>query len=362
MIIIGLLLLLIFFVFVGVDLGLSIYEWQSRIHIGRWRNRDEWQKAIKKRATEWINHSPTIKITDNNRWVLYDIIVGKYRSKTIQSWQDAGLLFAAEREEVIKYVQTKFDAKTGNWKEKPKHIDAALLAYVIKSHGLLPLQAEKEILDLLLKLKSEMKTIPYRRSLPDIRFVDTIGMTTPFLMLCGEDKMANDQIKEYDKAKLPNSSIPSHAFNINYNLPMGVYDWSRGIGWYILGLIESNKDGKYNDRIVLLAEELLKFQRNDGGFGSMIFNKYSNYESSGTALIGLLMLRSYEVSKNKTFLDSAFNIEQKLITSTRRTGELDYCQGDTKGIGYYSHTFSIMPFAQGIALKLSKELNPYANR
>ena len=40
---------------------------------------------------------------------------------------------------------------------------------------------------------------------------------------------------------------------------------------------------------------------------------------------------------------------------TRRNGVIDYCQGDTYGIGYYSKLFSVMPFAQGLALKLSKE-------
>ena len=38
---------------------------------------------------------------------------------------------------------------------------------------------------------------------------------------------------------------------------------------------------------------------------------------------------------------------------------VDYAQGDTKGIGFYSRTFSIMPFAQGMTLYLSKKINQY---
>jgi unsaturated rhamnogalacturonyl hydrolase len=74
------------------------------------------------------------------------------------------------------------------------------------------------------------------------------------------------------------------------------------------------------------------------------------------------MLEAYKISSGRRFLDAAFAVERRLMSATRRTGELDYCQGDTLGVGLYSRIFSIMPFAQGIALKLSKELNGYANR
>ena len=47
--------------------------------------------------------------------------------------------------------------------------------------------------------------------------------------------------------------------------------------------------------------------------------------------------------------------------ATRRNGALDYCQGDTYGIGLYSQIFSVMPFAQGMALMLSKNLDEYIN-
>jgi unsaturated rhamnogalacturonyl hydrolase len=72
-------------------------------------------------------------------------------------------------------------------------------------------------------------------------------------------------------------------------------------------------------------------------------------------------LQAYRISSEKTFLAAAFRVEKALMCSTRRNGALDNCQGDTCGIGYYSLVFSIMPFAQGLALKLSKELNQYTD-
>ena len=43
------------------------------------------------------------------------------------------------------------------------------------------------------------------------------------------------------------------------------------------------------------------------------------------------------------------------MKNTRRNGEIDFSQGDTKGIGIYSLTYDIMPFTQGIATRLKIE-------
>jgi len=348
-------------IFIGFDFALFFYEWQARIHLGRWDNRFEWQMAIESRAKKWLKRAPTVKLTDNNHWMLYDILRGRYRNRTIQSWQVAGLLLALEKGESVRYANRIMNGITGDWDTKPVHVDEALLAYVLKKNGALTPKAEEAIHSLLMEVKGTQDTVPYRVVIPDVRFIDTIGMIIPFLSLCGEEELAMKQMREYDQAKLPGSSIPSHAYDIVRNVPLGIYDWARGIGWYILGLIESNTDGMLNKRIVMLAEELLLYQKDEGGFGVMFFNKESACESSGTALIGLLMVNAYRISSDLRFLDAAFRTEARLMKSTRRTGAIDFCQGDTKGIGYYSTTFSIMPFAQGIALKLSKELNTYAH-
>ena len=80
-------------------------------------------------------------------------------------------------------------------------------------------------------------------------------------------------------------------------------------------------------------------------------------ESSATVLIGLLFLSAYEQSKDATFLNAARQTEKALMKATRRNGAVDYCQGDTYGIGYYSQIFSVMPFVQGLTLMLSKQLD-----
>lgn len=348
-------------IFIGFDFVLSLHEWQARIHIGRWDDRAKWQKAIESRARKWLDRPPTVRPTDNNRWVLWDVLRGRYRTRTIQSWQAAGLLMAFGKAESARCASRNINTATGNWKKTPVYADEALLAYVLKKDNELPSEAERCILSLLMNLKGMQETIPYRSSIPNIRFIDTIGMVVPFLVLCGNTGLAMKQIEEYDKARLPGSSIPSHAYDTVQNVPLGIYDWARGIGWYILGLVESNTDGTLDERIVSLAEELLYHQKDGGGFGAMFFNQESTSESSGTALVGFLMVNAYRINSDKRFLDAAFRVEKQLMRQTRRNGAIDSCQGDTKGIGHYSAYYSVMPFAQGIALRLSKALNEYAN-
>ena len=108
----------------GIDGLFFLKDRYCRYHIGRWE-REAWRDAVRKTAVRWLKKTPTVKITDNNRYILLDIINGKYRSATIQSWQKAalilGLLGSAEPEEIHiaeESVDSMFDS-SGMWKKKP---------------------------------------------------------------------------------------------------------------------------------------------------------------------------------------------------------------------------------------------------
>ena len=347
------LLLFVIFAFLSVDAYIGINEWQSRIHIGRWNDREKWQKAIEKKAEAWLNHSPTVRVTNQHRLLLLDMFSGKFRSSTIQTWQTAGLLLGLDKSSAEKYVK----AHPNLFTQKDVLPEDFLLAYALKKYGLLSDEQERTILAVCQDVK-DVGTIYYRSWVKKLRFVDTLGMVLPFLHACGWDDLAERQVEEYDKALL-NGVFPAHAFNVEKNLPMGVFDWGRGIGWYILALIETvDMDGQ-DVRIMNLAKALLPLQREDGGFSCFIFNQQERMESSGTVLIGLLFVSAYQITHDKIFLESASKVEKALMKVTRRDGALDNCQGDTYGIGYYSQIFSVMPFAQGLALKFSRELDGF---
>lgn len=352
---IGAFISILFLIVIVVDGFIAVNEWQQRIHIGRWNDRMLWQKAIERKAQKWLKSSPTVKITDQDRFILWDILTGRYRSNTIQAWQDAGLLVGMDKEIALAYVKSHphvFD-------QQPLQIDYALLAYVLKEKGALSEENFRKMRNVFVPFNSDNQTVPYRKSVSTLRFVDSIGLICPFLAKSDMADLALRQLAEFD-AILFQGVYPPHAYNKATGLPLGLFDWSRGIGWYILALTEAAELPGNSERIKNLANHLLPLQKRNGGFGCMLFDPSSRFESSGTALIGLLFVKAFELTQDQSYLKAAFSAEKSLMLATRRNGAVDYAQGDTKGIGFYSTTFSVMPFAQGMTLYLSKRLNQYA--
>lgn len=332
----------------GVDVVLSVYNWQARIHIGRWNDRIEWQDAIRRKAQRWLRSTPVVPLTDERRYVLLDILRGRFLSNTIQSWQTAGLILGLGRIEAEKYISRN----TYSFSIDSQEIDRLLLAYALKVKGLLTVEQEAVVIDSIDSL-TDSGTIPYRKNLQDIRFVDTLGFVCPILYATGRDKLADEVIAEFDPFLL-DGAIPPHAISLKDQVSLGIYGWGRGIGWYIIALISS--DNSNVGRIIPLADYLLKYQREDGSFGWSILDRDSPKESSGTALIGLLFISAFQHSRNVKYLDAAKRIETALMSMTRRNGAIDYAQGDTHGIGMYSGRFGTMPFVQGISIRFSESL------
>lgn len=315
----------------------NLNTWQSRIHIGQWQDRSEWQEALSKKARKWLLHMPIIPVSR------------KKGRETVRQWQIAGLLLGLDETDARGFLNRHPDCLDGDG----ELIEKAFLAYALKKKGLLPENAGKQLVSAIEAMAGKNGTVPYRKGSQDIRYVDTIGLLCPFLYSMGLDALAGRQLAEYDRA-LFDGVFPFHAFNCKDNLPMGVCDWSRGTGWYILGLLESQSN---QDRILSLAQRMLDLQRADGSFGCFLFNPSSPHESSGTALAGLLFSKAYELSLDASFLEAADNCAGALMTMTRRDGALDFAQGDTVGIALYSTRFDILPFAQGITLLLLKQLD-----
>lgn len=355
---------------IGYDAVVGFNRWQRRIHIGRWSDMPAWKTALANCGSRWLKHLPVVPKLDNDRLILLDKITGQYSNPTIQSWQYAGLVLG------LKTVRNndfhiQFIDDAGNWRNTPVNIDFALLAYALMSEDRLNGlgTAMKQVYDLILSVKGDNDTVPYRRGMNGIRFVDTIGFICPFLVKYGLNyavpdalNLARMQIEEYDKMLFSGSAnFPPHAIDRERNLPLGVYDWGRGVGWYILGITETYRclpEGDFKEylgaRIVKLADELRQFQKASGGWGSSVFMADSPVEGSLTSLAGLLMVEAYSITGDKDYLSVAENAIRQLMAITQRNGAIDMCQGDTKGIGNYSTRYGYMPFAQGMALLLVK--------
>lgn len=370
-----------------VDAWRFLETWTGRIRIGRWRDRRAWQDALARKAAAWMKRMPAVPKKDQGRLVLWDMLRGAYADAAIQGWQLAGLslglnAYAGDRndgnlKEKLRDALGRHELvanylKRGN--SRTWEVDRMLLDYAVLEAGCgVEERLVEKSLAFLESLKTEAGTLAYRRGQPAVRYVDTIGLACPLAAACaartGREEywnLAARQVEEYDAALLAGSSFPAHGFEMDRGYPLGLYDWSRGIGWYALGLCELYRLMEAHGRpeaagmakrILSLSRELLPLRKRNGGFGWMVARPESVFESSGTALIGLLMLTAYRISGESCFLDAAFGVEKALMGVTRRSGALDMCQGDTKGIGMYSDVWGLMPFAQGMALRLSVELN-----
>ncbi|MDO4168371.1 MAG: glycoside hydrolase family 88 protein [Lachnospiraceae bacterium] len=358
-------------IFLGVDFYFYIVNRYCRFHIGKWDDNEKWKNAVYKIAKKWSKRTPTVKITDNSRYILLDIMNGKYRSSSIQSWQNAAIILGLfeSNEVVARNALKRFIDETGNWKKNPVAVDAGMLSYAIlkvtdNTDMIRP--AMDYMLDLIMKNTDKNKIISYTGGTDNPeRYVDTIGLVCPFLALYAqiyEDSYAGalafQQLDFYHKYGLyEKTCLPNHAINIDTKLPLGVYGWGRGIAWYVIGLIDTylildnNKNKRTLEMWILeAAENYKKFQQKDGGFGSII-QRMDTYDSSATAVLAYFYLQCSIIFNNQEYFQIAKKCLKKLMSVTRFNGKIDWCQGDTKGIGIFAQTFDIMPFAQGFALR-----------
>ena len=152
--------------------------------------------------------------------------------------------------------------------------------------------------------------------------------------------------------------MPVHAYDILTYTPLGVYGWGRGTGWYLLGLIDTYlvlKDENLKNIILNLAEQYLKYQNENGSFSPMLQLK-NGADSSITSIMAYYYVKCADIFKEQKFYNCSKKCLEYLKSITRKNGEIDYSQGDTKGIGYYSITYDIMPFTQGMTCRAINSL------
>ena len=358
----------------SIDYFFYLKNKYCRFHIGRWKQ-DEWKRAIEKRAIKWIKNTPTVKITDNSRYMLLDILNGKYRSKTIQSWQKAALILgllegkSEEGKKIAEEEAEKLIDSSGNWKEPPVAVDCGMLSYAILRSISNPFKVKPAMdysIEIIKKNINVEGMISYTAGInnPDM-YVDTIGLVCPFLALYSRifeseewEDIAFYHIEMFHKYGLyGNTALPNHAFHIKSKLPLGVYGWGRGTAWYVIGLVDTYqnlKNEKYKNLLKMwifeAAEKYIVYQRNDGGFGS-ILQRTQTYDSSATASLAWFYSCCYDMFSDEKYRQVKEKCMNKLLACTRISGAIDWCQGDTKDIGVFAQTYDLMPFAQGMILR-----------
>ncbi len=358
----------------GVDFVHFVSARLARFHIGRWTDETEWQAAVTDRAAAWTKKTPTVKITDNSRYVLLDVLNGTYRSAAIQSWQNAALILGlkgrasdAALKSALGYLNTD-----GSWKAVPSTVDSAMLAYAILCTVPDPASvrpAMDQMAEVIVRNTDNDGLISYCGGTDNNeRYVDAIGLVCPFLAryarvyeLPEYRELALKQIRFYhDHGLLPGTELPCHAISKDRRLPLGVYGWGRGTVWYTLGLFDTWKElpaGDDKDQLAAWiresADSYRRYQREDGGFGG-ILQRSRTYDSSATAGLAWFYRVCGIEFQSPDYAATADLCLKKLRSVTRRNGAIDWCQGDTKDIGVFAQTYDVMPFAQGMAIRAFK--------
>ncbi len=341
-----------------------------------------WAKSITAIGLKWLNHTPKIQVTDYNRLIFIDMLKGNYTNRAIQSWQEAALILGLSEylkehrdaktiDAVNKFMNLKFN-ENGDWKEKPLHIDTAILSYSLMKLECISIDAYKKALDSTWELIKdhigEDGIVQYRKFMKSYRYVDTIGFICPFLVTYGIKynkseciDLAVMQIQHYEQhGMLHNQYIPSHAYKLGNNTPQGLYGWGRGLGWFAIGLIDAwnelPDDHKYKivlkESVYKFAKEVMAYQQENGNWNWIVTRNESRPDSSATATLAWFLMNA---SRIKGLSISCFESVDKamkyLMTVTRRDGVVDFSQGDTKDIGVYSMNFNKMPFTQGFCIR-----------
>ncbi|WP_176584713.1 glycoside hydrolase family 88 protein [Priestia megaterium] len=377
------LLITLIVIVILIDIIPIFKDWLGRIHIGRYDNKNIWNKLITEKAVTWLNDTPKIKVTDNTRLIVLDMLKGNYTKSAIQHWQEASILLGLSEylksiedhkaeNEIVKFLNKKFDS-AGQWIKKPVHVDGAILAYAVMKLDFIETDTYRKALDytweMIKEHIGEEGTVEYRKSMPSYRYVDTIGFICPFLIAYGTKynkseciELAVKQIKEYERyGMLEIYSIPCHAYKVDNKIPLGLYGWGRGLGWFAIGLIDSwielPADSKYKleleESVIKFAKAIMNFQQENGSWNWTVTRKESRADSSTTATLGWFLINASKIDEiAKDCLDSTTKAINYLITVTRRSGEVDFSQGDTKDIGVYAMLFNILPFTQGFCVRM----------
>ena len=383
-------LVIMFLVILLFDLYPIVRDWGSRIKIGRYENIEFWNKSIANMGMNWLLHTPKVKVTDNTRLIMVDILKGNYTKSAIQHWQEGSLLLGMTeylkynndpkaKSTVLKFLDSTFD-DNGQWTKKPKHVDGAILAYAVMKLDIIDSYKYKKAFDFIWEMikqhVGEDETVMYRHSMKDYRYVDTIGFICPFLIGYGQKfgneesiELAIKQIKHYEKyAMYKDYYIPVHAYDIGNKMPLGLYGWGRGLGWFAIGLIDAWRELPSNHKyklelensVVRFAEGIMKFQQKDGSWTWTVTRNKTNKDSSTTATLTWFLLNAADLPElSDQCIESSEKAIHYLMQVTRRNGAVDFSQGDTKDIGVYSTLFNILPFTQGFCIR---SINLYLNK
>lgn len=371
--VINIFLIIVGFLFLIV-ISVDFYQWiRLRIShhcIGEFMDIILWENAVSNCAKKWIKKMPTIPLKDENRFIVFDMLRKQYKHSSAQGWQYAELLAGVYTVDKTYQKEKSFVAKN-----EIREVDEGYVIYFEWCHGII---SEKDIQDIMKKYLSIIRSrthknglIEYRIGYGNICIADTIAFVCPLLIRWGNFTgnselvdLALKQIESFHRfGYIREYGLYAHAYDGVKSIPCESIGWGRGTGWYALGILYSYhelRDTDYKDKvwnyIIEAADNIIKFQCEDGGWCTEMISQY-NYDASATAIFGYFLSEICHIKMNIGYYKAAKSAIFKLQTTTRKDGAIEYCEGNCHGVGKYSKRYSISPFTQGMTLKLIDSLN-----
>lgn len=206
-------------------------------------------------------------------------------------------------------------------------------------------------------------SLPYRETNNNNVLIDSIGMICPFLTrygsLTGNNKsmdLAIKQINNFMSYGLDkDTNLPYHGFDHSTGQKLGIIGWGRGLGWLLIGVIDSieylPKNHPEYDEICILTKKMVEvvvnYQKSNGAFSWQITAHDGLDDSSATSMICYAIRRGVMLKiLPESYLKYTSLAISSLYNSTNN-GIVQNCSAECGGLGIYPQRYANYPWGQG---------------
>lgn len=213
---------------------------------------------------------------------------------------------------------------------------------------------------------AETGCIPYTTGKKHWVLVDTLAFLCPFLArlsrLTAAPRYAGIAMRQLETMWHHGQADDGwvyHAFDAQTLEPMGMAGWGRGVGWLLIGIVdtvcelpEGEEKSLWLARGEHLLAKLAARQRDDGHWPWRLDTPTAPPDSSVTALIAYALARW----KQANFAEAAYQPQMlararsAIDAATDKQGRVGQCSGEAAGIGAYSTEFGRFMWAQAPAV------------
>lgn len=196
-------------------------------------------------------------------------------------------------------------------------------------------------------------------------FVDSIGMSCPFLYQYGETfdrqeyrELALRQIVNFLSYGMDGTTgLPYHGYDMTDGCKYGIIGWGRAAGWLLRGMMGCVTSDYGRERLgascVSLMDAIIDCQRQDGYFSWQLQALEGPEDTSATGMICAALIRglSLGIFTGQRYED-ALSAGRRALERSVRDGLVYHCSGECEGFSRYPQQYGAYPWSLGPALEV----------